>query len=1456
MANFWKGRAPLLAALLVFFCAGSYAQTTIPYTEVHTVGDTAHAVVEHSFDISVAGTYQVTLVDFGAALTPTAPLASVELAVTEGSSIVGTPLTAAGNLQFTATGASTYVVHVVGVPGQVPGSGPIGIQVTSVPGNATIASFSDTLALPSTALPSNESTLDDTFTATSTGNYVVTLTDLQLPQALTTLTLNVTTEDGTYVTNPPLAAAGSATVALQQGVSYRIFAVGLADSTVNAGLYSAVVAPSGGGAPIYSKVIPVGTVAPAQSATLTAGTSYTLSLTDLKVPSALSEARALITLNGQLAAQLIAPGTSPAFPASSGTYQVFTLASTGTTGSYAVAVTPQGGGAAALSFARAVSAPGGAVSVYSFDTSVTTAGSYNFDVADFGIPNPLAALSAVAVQAGAPLGTPLKAAGTASVTAAAGPVSLLVFAQAATSGGLFDIDLTPAAGGTPVFETTQGVGQLFSARQLSITTPGNYAVNVSDLSFPGALATFAVIVTQGSSKVGSIFGGGAFGFPAATAGNYFVNFIAQPGATDGAGTYALSATAAPDITLTSSAMSVASGGTVTLTWSSQNATGCTASGGWSGTQAVTGGTFTSAALTAQTTFTLTCTGEGVSEKQDVTVSVDTTPAKSGGGGGSVSGDLLFALLVAVAIKLSFRRQNRNAALCVMVAMSCIALISGCGGAQSRLASHLQRGQAYFDEGNYAKASIEFRNAMQIAPKDEKARLMAGSAAEHLGHVREALGLYQSVVDSSPLNAEASADLARVLIYGGASQRALDVIQPALARHPDDPVLLTLRAAAQLVLDKPAEAVADADRALKLAPTNEEAIEVRARIYRKAGDMAGATALVTAAVQRSPTSKSLREVLADIYLVANQLEQAEQQLRELVVLAPHDSGYRYQLASFYARGHKLDQAQRVLEDAVKALPDDAQIKLTLVDFISTQRTRAQGEKVLRDFIAREPQNYDLQLGLGALLQRSGALSDATKVYGEVIQKEGTEPKGLVARDRVAGIDFAQGRIQDARNLLEEVLKKNPRDTDALLLRSRIALARNEPAGAIVDLRAVVRDQPQSAGVRQLLARAYLANGEPALAEEALHSAIDLAPTDTSLRVELAQLLIRTQKVDAAVSLLEQTVRAAPEDVAVRDALAHAYLEKRDYVAAGKAAEDLQTLRPKSAEGFYLAGLVAQGQNRLDDAQREFERALAVEPQVLDALSALAHLELARGQGTKALALVKSAVENQPPNAFSLNLLGELYLTQKDVASADDAFTRAIKLGPNWWVPYRSLAASRYSAKDTAGAIAAYQSGIKAVPTEQELVVELATLYQRLDRVDDAIACYETAYRQNPYAQQVANNLAMLLVTYKSDRGSLDQARDMTAGFSSSSDGNLLDTNGWVHFKREEFAQALQVLERAAERSPDSKEIRYHLGMAELRAGMKDRARNDLQSALSGAARFSGADEARAQLAALKGQAATG
>jgi hypothetical protein len=76
----------------------------------------------------------------------------------------------------------------------------------------------------------------------------------------------------------------------------------------------------------------------------------------------------------------------------------------------------------------------------------------------------------------------------------------------------------------------------------------------------------------------------------------------------------------PTLTLTASSTAVDSGGSVSLTWTTSNASTCTASGGWYGEKPASGAE-TVGPISSGTGFSLTCTGDGGSVL--ATVQVDT-----------------------------------------------------------------------------------------------------------------------------------------------------------------------------------------------------------------------------------------------------------------------------------------------------------------------------------------------------------------------------------------------------------------------------------------------------------------------------------------------------------------------------------------------------------------------------------------------------------------------------------------------------------------------------------------------------------------------------------------------------------------------------------------------------------------------------------------------------------------
>lgn len=76
----------------------------------------------------------------------------------------------------------------------------------------------------------------------------------------------------------------------------------------------------------------------------------------------------------------------------------------------------------------------------------------------------------------------------------------------------------------------------------------------------------------------------------------------------------------PTVSLSASPTSVAVGGSSTLSWSTSNATDCTASGAWAGSKALSGSQSTGTLGSSQT-FTLTCNGAGGSTSATVLVLV-------------------------------------------------------------------------------------------------------------------------------------------------------------------------------------------------------------------------------------------------------------------------------------------------------------------------------------------------------------------------------------------------------------------------------------------------------------------------------------------------------------------------------------------------------------------------------------------------------------------------------------------------------------------------------------------------------------------------------------------------------------------------------------------------------------------------------------------------------------------
>jgi hypothetical protein len=687
----------------------------------------AAAPPTQTFTVTSAGSYVVTLTDLQlpaalgalsvAIATPTGPAIVIPTPSSSqtngnqtGSGQSGTPST--GSVPITQTvmlQAGTYTLQVLATAGQGAVGGTFSVQVAPDGGGSAVFQYEDTVSAASAPPASGQSALSAKFTVASAGTYMLSLNDLAFPVALSSLNVIVLNDCGTTVgcvsapVSPTPSSGTNQTISLSLAAgTYDLFALAAADSTVLQGLYSVQITGGSPTATLYASTNAVGELPPPVPVTVPAAGSVSLKLTDFAAPQPLASIKGVVAENGSVLQQLAGAGTV-SFPATAGTVQVFIVGTPGPVassssssssssggsstssssgsgsssssgsssggssatssgqGSYELVVTE--GGQTLADIAQAVLLTGQYAFV--FPVTLSAAGSYQVSLNDFQLPAPFSSLSAVIAQAGSTLASTQN--GTATFSAAAGPISIVVFPtlSSLSTDGLFGVQLTGPGAGATVIAQTQGVGTLFSAQSIAVPSAGSYDVTLTDLGFPASFGNLAVIVTQGTTTLGELVGGGKLTINASASGTYVLNVLAQVGTGVDYGLYGLqfdTTPPAPPVSLSASASSVTSGGSVTLTWSSSDTTSCIAtampaSTTWAGTLPATSGMQSSGALTANTTFSISCTGnDGTAGTASVSVKV--TAVQSGKhGGGSFSGSDILALMLALAWQMS--RQQRE-----------------------------------------------------------------------------------------------------------------------------------------------------------------------------------------------------------------------------------------------------------------------------------------------------------------------------------------------------------------------------------------------------------------------------------------------------------------------------------------------------------------------------------------------------------------------------------------------------------------------------------------------------------------------------------------------------------------------------------------------------------------------------------------------------------------------------
>jgi Flp pilus assembly protein TadD len=192
--------------------------------------------------------------------------------------------------------------------------------------------------------------------------------------------------------------------------------------------------------------------------------------------------------------------------------------------------------------------------------------------------------------------------------------------------------------------------------------------------------------------------------------------------------------------------------------------------------------------------------------------------------------------------------------------------------------------------------------------------------------------------------------------------------------------------------------------------------------------------------------------------------------------------------------------------------------------------------------------------------------------------------------------------------------------------------------------------------------------------------------------------------------------------------------------------------------------------------------------------------------------------------------------------------ASRQAPQWSRPYELLAGLYLAQQQPAKAVAKLKAGLSANPASLELTLALGALQEQRGDFAGARSTYEQGLKQHANVWQLLNNLAFLLAAESDDKADWNRASELAerARVLAPSEPAVLDTLGWLSYRRGDLAGAKLNLDKAIKLSPRDAEINYHLACLLKRDGQTKSAKAHLKTALASGRNFHGRKQAESLL----------
>ena len=481
---------------------------------------------------------------------------------------------------------------------------------------------------------------------------------------------------------------------------------------------------------------------------------------------------------------------------------------------------------------------------------------------------------------------------------------------------------------------------------------------------------------------------------------------------------------------------------------------------------------------------------------------------------------------------------------------------------------------------FERALHYWRRALKVSSAGQSYyQLRITNVLASAGRTAEALQLVESVLAEEPEHPEALALRAAIQLYGGdpaAVRTAISTLEETIALLPKNAVLrynlgmayfsvkdidrATVQfqeAAAMLpgyeaprfrlgqlylLRGQPAMAAQLADEVLKLNPLTIRGRLLRADASIRLQEPNQARSHLDYVLEREPANHDAQYLMAALSMAERRYADAETILRRLYRQSPDDSrGIRGLVGVFVAQG-KEREALSMLERELEKNPNNRQLRLVSANVAMDTEDYSHAIAQYDEILAQDPEQANVHVSIGMAYYGAGELGKAEDHFQRARQ---AEPGNMAANLRLSMLVGELGRYNQAREILESVLKTAP-DNPIALNNMAYILAESDQT----------RDTAQT------------------LAQRAVNRAQGNNRIRDSISETLAYIYLRKNLHDNAIEIYEQIVARNPDNGRWRYRYAQALYQKGNMVEARSELEQALATRPPKREADQMRALLAQ------------------------------------------------------------------------------------------------------------------------------------------------------------------------------------------------------------------------------------------------------------------------------------------